>query len=1004
MGLFGGGGEAKMKVTKYYLSIHMGVCQGPVDAVKRVWVGEKLAWRGVWTRSGTTALLRDGLFGGLKKEGGVAGSIDVLIGNREQLPSPMLIKKLRRDAGNVPAFRGITSLLFYGGGEVWPDMTNLKPDDTDTGGLFGGVRGVFSIFAFFSKKSFYWGTQPYIKPVWVTVQRIPARQLRPDTAPIPRGVSEPLALYLAIDISNSMAEITSNGKTRLENMKTALEQALLPLTAYTTATSLDIRVVAFAKSSVSIQRDNVNGQDVRDIIDWIKARDQSDVANGNTDFELAVSSAPAFFDGRPNKERVLAFITDGEPYISGQPLPTEQNAIDAGNVIDSVSMLSSYGFNIDLEDTQYTAYVDNTPGDGVPVVPGGDPSVLANSLGYVFSPVADANPAHIVYECLTDTDWGMGADPASLDTASFEAASQVLYAEQFGVFMTWMQQSSIEDFIGDVLDHIKGALYPHPRTGKITLRLLRDDLDHDTLKEITPDNAVLGNFSRKGWGETTNEIVVTWTNPDTEKGETVRAQDLANLAQQGQLVSGSKNYYGVRTPQLALRLAERDLREASAPLASCEVEVGPEFWDTVPFDGVKVTWPEFGLDGLVMRVMKVNYGDSGSRKIRLSLVEDLFALPLASYVPPQQGEWEDPTAPPAPVSHAWMIPFPLYFLDLVGGTVNDLTHPETGVVVLAANPTTDESATFDVLWKGTTASDDTAWEWVQTDRPFLGRATLTVELPAAVTSPDVGLEDLTGWWVHRDDIVLFGDSSLAPDELEMALVTAVDEETGAPTLLRGVLDTAPRTWPAGTPVWFTNREMWRPLPKDLNDGDTFTLKLLVTTGEGQLDESLAPEIAGTGAARPTLPYRPADLRAQGFLWPAEDYYPDYPVDVEWLERNRLTETGAMRAWDAAGVAPESGTDYRVTAEAIDETGAVAGVIEEVVTGGLTSYTLDDATVGETWAGYPFIRVSVAALRDGLASWQAGQVTFRGPFREPTGLVGVYASPKPPQDVSFDLIP
>lgn len=89
----------------------------------------------------------------------------------------------------------------------------------------------------------------------------------------------------------------------------------------------------------------------------------------------------------------------------------------------------------------------------------------------------DANPAHIIHECLTHTDWGMQLPAAKLDLDSFKAAADTLFSESFGMSIMWVQQATIEDFINGVLNHIAATLSPNPLTGKLRLKLLRNDYD-----------------------------------------------------------------------------------------------------------------------------------------------------------------------------------------------------------------------------------------------------------------------------------------------------------------------------------------------------------------------------------------------------------------------------------------------------------------------------------------------------------------------------------------------
>ena len=97
----------------------------------------------------------------------------------------------------------------------------------------------------------------------------------------------------------------------------------------------------------------------------------------------------------------------------------------------------------------------------------------------------------------------MGYPTASIDDASFRTAADVLYTEGFGLNMIWLQQSKIEQFIKEIMDHIGGVLTTSPSTGRFVLN---------------PDNIIeLESFQRAAWGETTNEIVLIYTKPDTFK-------------------------------------------------------------------------------------------------------------------------------------------------------------------------------------------------------------------------------------------------------------------------------------------------------------------------------------------------------------------------------------------------------------------------------------------------------------------------------------------------------
>ncbi|PJF46338.1 MAG: hypothetical protein CUN48_14305, partial [Candidatus Thermofonsia Clade 3 bacterium] len=102
----------------------------------------------------------------------------------------------------------------------------------------------------------------------------------------------------------------------------------------------------------------------------------------------------------------------------------------------------------------------------------------------------DANPAHIIRECLTNDQWGMGYPDADIDDASFTSAADTLYAESFGLSILWSQEQPIEDFILSILRHVDGVLYVHPRTGKFTLKLARFDYNPTSLLTLSPANVL----------------------------------------------------------------------------------------------------------------------------------------------------------------------------------------------------------------------------------------------------------------------------------------------------------------------------------------------------------------------------------------------------------------------------------------------------------------------------------------------------------------------------------
>ena len=109
------GGSSKKQTVgyRYRMGLHLVLCQGPVDAVQEIQMGERTAWGDASrtplpTGYGLTSIgiNQPYLFGGDEREGGVVGTIDVLPGGPMQVRNDYLMSRL---GSAIPAFRGVLS-------------------------------------------------------------------------------------------------------------------------------------------------------------------------------------------------------------------------------------------------------------------------------------------------------------------------------------------------------------------------------------------------------------------------------------------------------------------------------------------------------------------------------------------------------------------------------------------------------------------------------------------------------------------------------------------------------------------------------------------------------------------------------------------------------------------------------------------------------------------------------------------------------------------------------
>lgn len=731
MGAAGGKkGGAKQKVTDYYMSIHYGVCLGPIDAFTAIKIGERDIQITPMTANGYQDVTRPQLFGGVKEGGGVRGRIHAMLGTGSQFSPLALARRLLGSAvaaaktpeeqvNSVPAYRGIASLFFA-------DMAGVDPQDTVFSDLVGGgLGGIVPVWGRQSKDSFVWGSNyPQLPSMWVLVRRLP------------KGLP---------------------GDPVIES---------------------------------TIQYEEETGE---------KDEDKNDI------------------------------------------------------------------------------------------------------LRTVTRTLHNANPAHIIYECLT-APWGLNHPVQLIDQNSFLAAAETLREEEFGLSIKWDRQAKIESFIGDVLSHINGVCAVDPRTGQFYMKLLRDDYTVGSLPVITPDNAQLSEYQRKSWGETVNAVNVSWTNPVNEQTETVTEHDNANIDIQQTLVTDTKNYFGVRNPTLAKRLAQRDVRMSSRALVACVAKTDRSLWPAKPGDCVRLVWPEEGITSMVMRVGPVDPGNAGEPSMTLSLLEDIFAADTTEFAA-QISRWALPGSDPLELDYLFTGGVPYFIVANMLGDDEAVTleFPETYTLLLCAQDREDVLTTDFLSLRPNLTGTETYFPDGSVNNQSRGK--LSTAMSIETTTDIYPLLQYVGGEPFAGMLVLIEDAT-DPTNFEMCAV-----ETATPSSIvvrRGVLDTVPHVWPVGTPVWIIDPESRIVDSRRRSVGEEVVYKFLPKTSRGQLKPEDAEEIVVEVDDRQYRPYRPANVAVNGSDWGPLVVPMASTLEVTWSRRNRLTETAMVLAWGDGDVTPEAG--------------------------------------------------------------------------------------------------
>ncbi len=571
---------------------------------------------------------------------------------------------------------------------------------------------------------------------------------------------------------------------------------------------------------------------------------------------------------------------------------------------------------------------------------------------------SSANPAHIIYECLTNSSWGMGYPASSIDDVSFTDAADRLSSEGFGLNLVWTQQSTIEQFIREVLDHIGGVLTTSPSTGRFVLKLVRADYNPAALPVLNTFNVVeLESFQRAAWGETVNEIVVVYTSRETFKDATVTVQDLANIQAQGAVVSQTRRYPGITSPSLAARVAMRDLASVSTPLAKVRLKVNRKAWSLGPGDVFKLVWPPLGIDGIVMRIAAVDGGTLTDGAISIDAVEDVFGLPAASYTAPPPTGWVDPTPEPSAASPRRLVEAPYWDIarSLSAADLDYLDPTDCFLEALAGRPSAG-ALNYELHSKTSSASTYEA----RGPGEFTPHALLAADIGQAFTS--------TIGYQSEVDIDLVSVGSYAYIDDEAVAITAINTTAKTLTVDRGVLDTVPAAHAAGSRIWFADG-FQAVDPTEYAAGETVDARLLTVTGRGTLPLTLAPTDSLVMNRRQNRPYPPGNMRINSTAYPQ---VVQGDLAITWSHRDRLSQTVSLTPQSAGNIGPEPGVTY--TLRVFGETGSLRRTYSGL-TGTSLTYTLADDQA-DSGLGRPNaqLRIELDATRDGVSSLQKHSVT------------------------------
>ena len=580
------------------------------------------------------------------------------------------------------------------------------------------------------------------------------------------------------------------------------------------------------------------------------------------------------------------------------------------------------------------------------------PAPAALGSGYING---DANPAHIIYECLNNATWGLGYAASEIDVSSFQTAANTLASEQYGLSLLWDREQPLEEFIAEILRHIDGTLYVHPRTGKFVLKLARADYNVSSLLVLDASNILeLESFSRPSESELVNQITVRYRDRSTDKDAAITVHDLAALELAGGVVSSATvDYPGISNGSLASRVALGDLKQLSVPLAKATLIANRQASNLNIGDVFKFTWPELGIAQLVMRVVRVSYGTLTDGRVRIECVEDIFGLPSASYVSPTPTSWVSPLTSPAPVPYRRLNEAPWWTVvkRVVGesATAQNELDPQGGLLVACASRPSGDSLNVKLL----TRQGSAAYAEVDT-MGFTPNATLINACDEQATVFSIG---------NGQDLDIVKLNTYAYLDNEIVAVKAINLVAGTVTVDRGVLDTVPAPHLASARIWFADA-FEALVTEQYLSGESLQVKMLPATGLGRLAESAAPADSYTFAGRMIRPYPPGNVKVNNVMWPTTILG---QIALTWAHRDRMQQTVYLVTQSEGNIGPEAGVTY--TVRFYNENNSLQKTLTGLTTTTWTYLSADEATDSGLGRINGKFKVEIEAVRAGYTSWQ-----------------------------------
>jgi len=515
----------------------------------------------------------------------------------------------------------------------------------------------------------------------------------------------------------------------------------------------------------------------------------------------------------------------------------------------------------------------------------------------------DMNPAHMIRECLTSSTWGtLGYPEADIDNSSFQACALTLWHDKMGLSLLWGKDSSIDALISIIQDHIDAIVYFSHVTGKLKMKLIRNDYIVAGLKVLNESNILeLVDFTTPSSTDMINQVIVTYVDRENRPGG-ITVQDIAGINRcSGKINSITTHMPGFATAEWAGKIASRELQQGAVPISTCTLIVNRKGFLLEEGDCFVFDWADVGITGMVMRIVTVEIGAIDDSPLRITAVRDTYGLGAVAFTQPQSSNWSIPRNPPADALRRKLFEMTWwqFVVDLYGDSAAVLAEIDNSSSILCCvcGQPSNDSVNYEIWSRNIGAP---AYEYrTTTSFPFIGTLSVSIapELQSTITITESYLDS---------NMVKVGKYAMIEDE--WVSIVSVDPVTKSVVVNRGVLDTIPVTHPAGSPIWL-HQGLFGVDGKIRAVGENVEVKFLPATGLGRLPIGGASTNSILLTGRMMRPYPPGNVKVNGTRWPTVIGLSE--INVSWSHRDRITQTVTFNTQDEADIGPEIGTTYNL---------------------------------------------------------------------------------------------